>query len=77
MGPNAPGDDGVDMVAAIKQRVAGGEYSVDSRAVAEAILTRRRESDPLQALCSQMLIAAQAAGRPAGELEALPGDNVP
>jgi len=62
------------MVAVIKQRVAGGEYSVDARAVAEAILTRRRESDPLQALCSQMLVAAQS-GRSAGEVEPLPGDD--
>jgi len=40
------------MVATIKRLVAGGEYSIDTRAVAEAILTRKRESDPLQALCS-------------------------
>ena len=63
------------MVAAIKQRVAGGEYSVDTRAVAEAILTRKRESDPLQALCSQMLVAAKASGRPAGKFEPLAGDD--
>lgn len=47
------------MVGELKQQVAGGEYPVDPRAVAEAILTRRRERDPLQALCSQMLVAAQ------------------
>ena len=63
------------MVAAIKQRVAGGEYSVDTRAVAEAILTRKRESDPLQALCSQMLVAAKASGRSAGKCEPLAGDD--
>lgn len=63
------------MVAMIKQRVAGGEYSVDSHAVAQAILTRKRESDPLQELCSQMLVAAKASGRPASEFEPLSGDN--
>lgn len=75
MGQNAPGDEEVDMVAVIKQRVAGGEYSVDTRAVAEAILTRRRGSDPLQALCSQMLVAAQFAERSAGQLGSLAGDD--
>lgn len=75
MGPDARADDTPDMVAMIKQRVAGGEYSVDTRAVAEAILTRRRASDPLQALCSQMLVAAQAAGRHTGELEPFADDD--
>lgn len=63
------------MVAVIKQQVAGGEYSVDSHAVAEAILTRRRESDPLQALFSQMLVAAQPADWFADELEPFTGDH--
>ena len=74
MGPNVPGDDRPDMVATIKRRVAGGEYSIDTRAVAEAILTRKRERDPLQALCSQMLVAAEGSGQPARKLEALPSD---
>ena len=63
------------MVATIKRRVAGGEYSIDTRAVAEAIFTRKRESDPLHALCSQMLVAAEACGQPARKFEALPGDD--
>ena len=63
------------MVSVIKQRVAGGEYSVDTHAVAEAILTRKRESDPLQALCSQMLVAAQPADWFADELKPFPGDH--
>ena len=63
------------MAATIKQRVAHGEYSVDTRAVAEAILTLGRESDPLHALCSQMLVAAKACGRSTGELKPLAGDD--
>ncbi len=62
------------MVATIKRRVAHGEYSIDTRAVAEAILTRKRESDPLQALCSQMLVAPEAPRRPARKFEPFPGD---
>lgn len=62
------------MLATIKRRVAHGEYTIDTWDVAEAILTRKRESDPLQALCSQMLVAAEASGQPARKLEALPGD---
>ena len=74
MGPSAPGDDRPDMVATIKRLVAGGEYSIDTRAVAEAILTRKRESDPLQALCSQMLVAPEPSGH-ARKFEPLPGDH--
>ncbi len=46
------------MVGLLKRQVAGGEYAIDAGAVAEAILTRRRERDVLHALCSEMLVAS-------------------
>lgn len=75
MGAHVPADDRRSMIATIKQRVAGGDYRVDTHAVADAILTRERASDPLQALCSQMLVAAKASGRTADELEPFADDD--
>ena len=65
------------MVEVLRERVAGGDYEIDTRAVAEAILTRRRESDPLQTLCSEMLVALKLPARPAHETEPLTGDDSP
>lgn len=63
------------MVDVLKQRVAGGEYTVDARAVADAILRRRRGSDPLQTLCSQMLVAAHLRAVDPGEDKPLTADD--
>ncbi len=63
------------MFGVLKQQVAGGDYSIDAHAVAEAILTRRREHDPLQALCSQMLVAAHIGLAEPRERDTFPSDH--
>jgi len=50
------------MIQAIKERVEGGVYAVDSQRVAEAILARRGECRTLRSLWSEMLVAPQLAG---------------
>ena len=59
MGDPARPDDERSMVQELRQRVAGGEYTVDPHAVAEAILSRRPPRTGLASLCSEMLVAAQ------------------
>jgi len=68
-------DDDRHMVEVLRERVLGGEYTVDPRAVAEAMLARRRERGSMAVESSEMLIAVQPTlGRP-GESESLAGDD--
>lgn len=62
------------MISVLKQRVDGGEYSVDPLDVAAAMLERFRRPSKVADLCSEMLVATQLAGGP-GEPEALSGDD--
>lgn len=63
------------MIGVLKRQVAVGEYAIDARAVAEAILTRRRERDVLLAICSEMLVAASARDVEPRESDPLPTDH--
>lgn len=75
MGIARQADDARPMVEGLRERVLGGDYTVDPRAVAEAMLARRRAPAPVWALRSEMLIAAQPTlGRP-GERESPAGDD--
>ena len=75
MGISPEADDERHMVEVLRERVSGGDYSVDPRAVAEAMLARRLERGMMWALCSEMLIAVQPTlGSPA-ERESLAGDD--
>ena len=62
------------MVSVIKERVDGGDYSVDPLDVAAAMLERLRSPAKLADLCSEMLVATQLTGA-SGELETLAGDD--
>lgn len=65
MGSGGRADEDRDMVSVIKERVEVGEYSIDPKAVATAMLAR----------WSEVLVAAQSVGRESGELEALAGHD--
>lgn len=58
----------------LRERIDRGDYDVDSRVVAEAILARRHGGG-LRALCSEMLVAAQAEAGRARKPNALAGDD--
>ena len=77
MGNSRQADDDRHMVEVLRQRVLGGDYTVDPRAVAEAMLARRREPSSRWALCSEVLIAPQPTLGSPGERESLAGDDAP
>ncbi len=75
MGISRQADDDRHMVEVLRERVLAGDYAVDPRAVAEAMLARRRERDPSWMVCSEMLIAAQPTRGRSGEREPLARDD--
>ena len=72
MGSGGRDDEEGDMVSAIRERVAVGEYAIDPQAVATAMLARCGEQNTLSELWSEVLVAAQLGGRPAGEQKPFP-----
>lgn len=60
------------MIQVIKERVEGGHYAVDPRAVAEAMLVHRGRGEQLRSLWSEVLVAPQALAQ-AAERDALTG----
>lgn len=62
MGPGDPGDERENMISVIKERLEGGEYSIDPKAVAAAMLIRGRERTKLGDLWSEVLVAPQVRG---------------
>lgn len=56
-------EDQVTRLSALRERVIRGEYEVDSRAVAEAIVRRVHDRALVWAPLEGVLIAREAAGR--------------
>ena len=75
MGISRQGDDDRDMVEVLRERVLDGDYTVDPRAVAEAMLARLREPRPPWASWSKMLVAVEPSLGSSGEREPLAGDD--
>ena len=63
------------MVQELQQRVAGGQYTVDPYAVAEAILSRSSGVAGVAGLCSEMLVAAKLPATRAANGDALALDD--
>jgi len=61
--------------ATLRGRIADGSYRVDPGAVADAIIARHGARGGLQRLCSEMLVAPQAARGGSREREPLAGHD--
>jgi hypothetical protein len=59
----------------LRTRIADGSYRIDPGAVADAIIARHGGRQGVQRLCSEMLVAPQAALGGAGEREPLTGHD--
>jgi Anti-sigma-28 factor, FlgM len=59
----------------LSEAIARGEYEIDPHAVAEAIIARRGERWVANVVLSEVLVAAQAADRPAGKPDSLPREG--
>ncbi len=64
-----------DRATTLGQRISDGSYRVDPGAVAEAILARHGGRKGVQRLCSEMLVAPQAARGGSGEHQPLTGHD--
>jgi len=65
----------MSQAATLRQQIADGSYRVEPDAVAAAIIARHGARDGLQRLCSEMLVAPQAARGGSRENEPLAGHD--